>query len=109
MLELNGESEHLVLKKITPPTTPLSFSLSPAYPNPFNPVTQIRFTVPEMTKVNLSVYDVQGILIDKLVHRTFEPGAHIRNWNAQFFPSGVYFLVMEAGSFSYSQKLILMK
>ena len=109
VLELNGESEHLVLKKITPPTTPLSFSLSPAYPNPFNPVTQIRFTVPEMTKVNLSVYDVQGVLIDKLVHRTFEPGAHIRNWNAQFFPSGVYFLVMESGSFSYSQKLILMK
>ena len=109
VLELKYASEHLDLKKITPPTTPLSFSLSPAYPNPFNPVTQIRFSVPEMTKVNLSVYDVQGILIDKLVHRTFEQGAHNRNWNAQFFPSGVYFLVMEAGSFSYSQKLILMK
>jgi hypothetical protein len=88
---------------------PLSFSLSPAYPNPFNPLTRIRFTVPEMTEVNLSVYDLKGKLIDQLVNKTFGPGTHVQSWDAQFLPSGVYFLVMESSSFSTSQKLILMK
>jgi hypothetical protein len=109
VIELNIESEHIVLKKILYPIIPLSFSLSPAYPNPFNPLTRIRFSVPEMTEVNLSVYDLKGKLIDKLVNKTFEPGTHVQSWDAQFFPSGVYFLVMKSSSFSTSQKLILMK
>ena len=88
---------------------PQSFSLGPAYPNPFNPLTRIQFTVPEMTEVNLSVYDLKGELMDKLVNKTFEPGTHTQSWDAQFVPSGVYFLVMEAGTYLYSQKLILMK
>jgi hypothetical protein len=107
--ELNIESGHLVLKKITTPTIPQSFLLDPAYPNPFNPLTRIRFTLPEMTEVDISVYDLKGKLIDKLVSKTFEPGTHVQSWDAQFVPSGVYFLVMEAGTYSSSQKLILMK
>ncbi len=107
--ELNIVAGYIVLKKITPSTLPHSFSLGPAYPNPFNPLTRIRFTVPEMTKVNLSVYDLKGQLMDKLVNKTFEPGTHVQSWDAKFSPSGMYFLVMEAGSFVYSQKLILMK
>jgi len=107
--ELNIETGYLVLKKITTPTIPQSFSLDSAYPNPFNPLTRIRFTVPEMTEVDLSVYNLKGKLIDKLVSKTFEPGTHIQSWDAQFVPSGVYFLVMEAGTYSSSQKLILMK
>jgi len=106
---LNIESGYIVLKKITTSITPQSFSLGPAYPNPFNPLTRIRFTVPEMTEVNLSVYDLKGKLMDKLVNKTFEPGTHVQNWDAQFVSSGVYFLVMEAGTYSSSQKLILMK
>jgi len=43
------------------------------------------------------------------VNKTFEPGTHVQNWDAQFVSSGVYFLVMEAGTYSSSQKLILMK
>jgi len=108
-IELNIESGYIVLKKITTSITPQSFSLGPAYPNPFNPLTRIRFTVPEMTEVNLSVYDLKGKLMDKLVNKTFEPGTHVQNWDAQFVSSGVYFLVMEAGTYSSSQKLILMK
>tara|TARA_B100000315_G_C14467135_1_gene536514 strand:+ start:133 stop:711 length:579 start_codon:yes stop_codon:yes gene_type:complete len=107
--ELHIESGYIALKKITTLTMPQSFSLSPAYPNPFNPSTRIRFTVLEMTEVDLSVYDLKGKLMDKLVNKTFEPGTHVQSWDAQFFSSGVYFLVMETGTFSFRQKLILMK
>ncbi len=110
--ELHIESGYIALKKITTLTMPQSFSLSPAYPNPFNPVTTIQFTLPMVETwhaVSLQIYDISGILIETLMDEQLIPGQHTVTWNGTGFSSGVYFLKLEAGSFSQVEKLMLIK
>jgi hypothetical protein len=79
------------------------------YPNPFNPVTQITYWVPEKTRVNLTIYDVNGRLIETLVKGEKDRGEHTISWQAESLPSGVYFCRFEAGGFSENRKVMLIK
>ncbi len=83
-----------------------------AYPNPFNPVTTIGFTIP-MVEVHLNallqVYNLQGKLVDELINRQLESGYHQVNWNAENYPSGVYFAKLQIENFEQTQKLVLLK
>jgi len=108
-LELNGDSETLVLRKSNTPKVPTAFTLFPAYPNPFNPVTNIQFSVPEKNDVNISIYDVQGRLIETLLDKNLNPGNHSVQWNANGVTSGVYFVSFEEGGQREIQKVVLMK
>ena len=84
-------------------------------PNPFNPMTSIRFSLPEQTAVRLCVYDVAGRLVDVLVEqRAMEPGWHDVTWSGQDesgqrVSAGVYFYRLETGGFLATKRMTLVK
>ncbi|MBL0062622.1 MAG: VCBS repeat-containing protein, partial [bacterium] len=88
---------------------PLNYELSSNYPNPFNPMTQIRFGLPEAQNVKLTVYDVTGREVARLVDGSFGAGYHTVTFDATNLASGLYLYRIEAGDFVSSRKMILMK
>jgi len=90
---------------------PNQFLLFPAYPNPFNPVTTIRFNIPVKTQhaTTLKLFDVNGRPIKSLVNRVLQVGQHEIEWSASGMPSGVYFAELVSGNYRQVQKLVLMK
>ena len=90
---------------------PNQFLLFPAYPNPFNPVTTMRFNIPVETQhaTSLQLFDVNGRLIESLVNRVLQAGQHEIEWSASGMPSGVYFAELVSGNYRQVQKLVLMK
>lgn len=88
---------------------PFSWELRPAYPNPFNPSTTVSFTVALEGKVKISVYDVLGREVEKLVDGKLAAGVHKKTLDMTGFSSGIYFLQMEADDFSSVQKVVLIK
>ena len=88
---------------------PQEFSLSEAYPNPFNPSTTIDFSVPSESVVNIGIYDVSGRNIQTLVNDNYQPGYYSIVWDGAGHSSGVYFVKMTSGSYTQTQKLMLVK
>jgi len=90
---------------------PNQFLLFPAYPNPFNPVTTIRFNIPVKTQhaTTLQLFDINGRPIESLVNRVLQAGQHEIEWSASGMPSGVYFAELVSGNYRQVQKLVLMK
>ena len=88
---------------------PKEFTLSPTYPNPFNPTTTLSFALPVTSNVLLEVYDINGRLINELIKSNIDAGYHSVIWNADNNTSGVYFVKMVAGDFVNTQKLMLVK
>ncbi|MDP6684859.1 MAG: C25 family peptidase C-terminal domain-containing protein, partial [Candidatus Marinimicrobia bacterium] len=119
VLKVDSESETFVLRKSTSSHTPTEFALFPAHPNPFNPVTTIRFSVgvgtfgsnisTHTTSTSLQVYDITGKLVEILVDKQLSPGIHSVKWNATGFPSGMYFILFEGSGKRIIQKVVLMK
>ncbi|MCX6141938.1 MAG: T9SS type A sorting domain-containing protein, partial [Ignavibacteriales bacterium] len=88
---------------------PQEYSLKQNYPNPFNPSTNFTFQVAKEGFVSLKVYDVLGKEVATLVNEVKQAGTYGTTWNAAGFGSGIYFCKMQAGSFTETRKLILMK
>jgi hypothetical protein len=89
---------------------PQSYNLFQNYPNPFNPSTKITYSVPKQSLVNITVFDVLGKEVAKLVDNFVRPaGEYDVTFDASNLPSGVYFYKMQAGDFSYVRKMTLMK
>ena len=88
---------------------PVSFNLSKVYPNPFNPTTNISFSVPEISNVLLEVYDINGHIIRELTNNLYLQGVYTVSWNASDYPSGMYFVRMVSGGFMDIQKVMLIK
>ena len=88
---------------------PKEFSLFPNYPNPFNPTTTIKYTLPEAAQVTLTLYSVLGQQIMVLVNERQEPGYHEVTLRGLSLGSGVYLLRLQAGGFMASRKLLLAK
>jgi len=87
---------------------PSSVVLEQNYPNPFNPSTTIRFALPKQSFVTLAIYDLLGREVATLVSEELAPGYYTAKWEANE-PSGVYFYKLEAGDFSETRKLLLLK
>ncbi|MBL0062756.1 MAG: T9SS type A sorting domain-containing protein [bacterium] len=85
------------------------YALHQNYPNPFNPSTSIQFDVPEVAHVSLIVVDALGREVQTLVNGTQAAGTHSVKFDAAELPSGLYFYVMRAGSFTDTQKMLLLK
>lgn len=84
------------------------------YPNPFNPITQIRFAIPENSFVTLKVYNTVGQLVRTLVSENLDKGFHNYEWNAtddngNKLSSGIYLYRLQAGELVQTHKMILMK
>jgi hypothetical protein len=96
------------VEKITT-VQPKVFSLQQNYPNPFNPSTSISFSLPFKSFVSLKVFDVIGRQVATLVFKELPTGNHTEQWNAQGMPSGVYFYRLQAGAFTQTKKLVLLR
>jgi hypothetical protein len=88
---------------------PDDYSLQQNYPNPFNPSTNISFQLPENGLVNISIYDINGKLVEELINKSLSAGNHLIDWNAINYPSGIYFYRISAGNFTDVKKMILVK
>jgi hypothetical protein len=96
---------------------PLEYNLSHNYPNPFNPSTVINYKLPVRSDVNLKIFDTLGREVAALVNKREDAGNKSVRWNAENFPTGVYFYRMQvrqvtgrqAGSFTETKKLVLIK
>ncbi len=91
------------------PGLPTTFALLPAYPNPFNPSTTLRYDVPEASLVRITVFDVLGREIAMLVNEEHTAGHHEIAFDAQGLPSGLYLARMGAGATLQIQRLTLLK
>ena len=92
-----------------PRTHPAVFSLTQNYPNPFNPATTISFTLPSRSSVSLKIFDVSGREVATIVSEEMSAGNYSRQWNAANISSGIYFYRLQAGSFTETRKLVLLR
>ncbi len=88
---------------------PDAYGLAQNFPNPFNPATTISYQIPERAYVRLAVYDVMGREVASLVDGEVAAGEYSLQWDAAAMPTGVYYYRMQAGGFSESKKLLLMR
>jgi len=107
----NGYKPHpkgnISATKIT--NTNNEFSLENNYPNPFNPVTNIKYNIPQDLFVSLKVYDISGREVKSLVNEFKNAGNYIISFNASELASGIYFYRIQTGSFVQVKKMILVK
>ena len=87
----------------------VEYAFHNAYPNPFNPVTKLEFDLYEEGKVKLTIYDIQGREIAKLVDGWYSAGSHQITFDASQLASGLYFARLIAGDFQQTLKLLLIK
>ncbi len=88
---------------------PRAFALYQNYPNPFNPTTTITYDIPQSSHVTLKVFDLIGREVAMLVNETQEAGTRSVVLNAGKLASGMYLYKLEAGTFSASRKLLLLR
>ncbi|MBT7617252.1 MAG: T9SS type A sorting domain-containing protein [Calditrichaeota bacterium] len=94
---------------------PEDFYLSECFPNPFNNTTRLTFGLPEGSRVSVTVFDINGRLVDNLVNTQFSAGSHDLTWNAEDVSAGIYMVRINAVSMAESlnfrdvKKVILVK
>lgn len=91
------------------PKTDQSVVLSNAFPNPFNPTTNITYQLPNDAHVKLIVYNSLGQIVNTLVDQNKSAGRYSVTFNAKNLPSGVYFYRIQAGDYVSTKKMLLMK
>lgn len=88
---------------------PSEFVLYQNFPNPFNPATVIRYSVPQSSVVTLKIYSVLGEEVANLVNETLPAGEYTSKFDASALSSGIYFCTVTAGNVTRSMKMLLMK
>ena len=89
--------------------SPERFVLQPAYPNPFNSVTNLSLEVPVAARAKIEIFDITGRLVQTLADRYYTPGLHTLHFDVGGLPSGVYLARATSGSFHSVQKLVLLR
>jgi hypothetical protein len=79
------------------------------YPNPFNPTTNISFSIASRSNVSLKIYDTSGKEVSEVVSGELDAGKYSRQWNAAGLPSGEYFYRLRAGTFAETKRLLVLK
>jgi len=87
----------------------VEFKLLQNFPNPFNPVTTIRFVLAKQTDVELTVFDASGKKVRTLINGSMKAGEQSIQFNASDLASGVYFYRVKAGNYSETKKMLLIK
>ena len=110
---------HMVVDSIyttisTADLLPNSYRLEQNYPNPFNPTTTIRYQIPQSKPVKLDIYNVRGQLVRALIRQQQNAGYHVVKWDGRndqgnLVSSGLYFYKIQAGSFSQTRRMMLLK
>lgn len=111
-VDVNGSSEVLAATSATPDApngVVAKFALDQNFPNPFNPETNISFELAEASNVSLRIFNLVGQEVATLVSGPQAAGRHTVNFDASSLTSGMYIYRLEAGAFSATRKMILMK
>ena len=95
-------------------TNSIKFKLNQNYPNPFNPTTSITYEVQHESNVNLIIYDLLGNEINTIINEYKQAGQYIVNWDGtdntgQSVSGGIYFYKLQAGDFTQTKKMVLLK
>ena len=85
------------------------YSISAAYPNPFNPTTQMSLTLNTAADVSVKVFNMNGQLVDVIANGQMSSGSYSFTWDGTNASSGVYFIQTEVGSEISNQKIMLVK
>ncbi len=99
----------VTVQGVKTPPGPRSFALMQNYPNPFNPTTAISYELSANSQVSLKVYDILGREVATLVNGKENAGSHSVTFDGSRLASGVYFYRLEAGAFSDTKKLMLVR
>ncbi len=86
-----------------------NFMLEQNFPNPFNPITVIRYSFAEKSPVTLKVYNSLGNEIETLITGSRDAGSYTVTWNAKYYPSGVYYYQMEINGLKITKKMVVLK
>ncbi len=109
-LTFEGNGARVQINTLTSGTDlPTSFKLGQNYPNPFNPTTEISFDLPATAQVRLEVFNVMGQRVSVLVDERLEAGSHTVTFDGDRLASGIYLYRIQAGSFTESRKMLLLK
>ena len=85
------------------------FTVKPAYPNPFNPTTNLNLVLENDAQVSVQIYNIAGQLVDVIADGLYNLGSHNWTWNAENLASGVYFVKTQVGSEVHTDKIMLLK
>lgn len=112
-VDFDGTFEYSNIIEVTV-NAPTKFSLEQNFPNPFNPTTKIKYSIPsnvkgEMSNVTLKVFDVLGNEVATLMDREKSPGTYEVDFDGTGLPSGIYFYQLKAGSYIETKKMLLLK
>jgi hypothetical protein len=86
-----------------------NYELQNCYPNPFNPITTIRYHLSRSSPIKVTIYDLSGREVATLVNEEKPAGTYAIQWNAEHLSSGVYFSRLTAGKFTQVKKMMLIK
>lgn len=89
-------------------TNPASCTLHQNFPNPFTQVTNLNFTVAQLTDVKIVVYDITGREVKTLVNEILIPGSYVVSFDGSSLHSGVYFYKITAGGYSETKRMMLL-
>jgi hypothetical protein len=88
---------------------PVEYQLDQNFPNPFNPLTSIGFTIPARAHVRLTIFDATGREVETLLDGVLDPGRQTVRWNATRYASGVYYYRLAAGDWAETKKMALLR
>ena len=94
---------------VTLSEVPVDFIVGHAYPNPFNPVVKFDYTLPIASEIAIKIYDISGRQVTVLMNNILESGHYSLEWNADQYPSGIYFVKFNINGALETRKVILMK
>jgi photosystem II stability/assembly factor-like uncharacterized protein len=106
-IDIDGKYEYSDLVEIK--VVPVNFELTQNYPNPFNPTTIIKYSVPMKSQISLTIFDLLGREISKLVNGVQETGVYEASFDASKLSSGIYYYTLSAGDFTQTKKMMLVK
>jgi len=109
MIEGDGFNTFSLSRETSDMQQPMTYGISEAYPNPFNPVTSFEYTLEKDGMVQVAVYDINGRMVSELVNGYQSAGSYPVVWDANELSSGVYMVNMIAGDYSTIQKVMLIK
>ena len=109
MTEYDEGNNHITAERGGADRLPTHFALDQNRPNPFNPVTDIGFSLPEARHVRLEVYNITGQKVASLIDARLDAGNHSVTWDGSEAASGIYLYRLMAGEFTKSRTMILLK
>jgi len=103
---LETDKEYLHISKQPVPNI---LTINEVYPNPFNPITNISYSVSKISMIDINIVNLLGENIESLSNKVHKPGIYTASWNGNEYPSGIYFIYIRAQNQLKSQKLMLIK